>query len=89
MRATTKPRHSPHELAMAELHRTADAGRRRSLQHARERVTNASQHLRDGATYDGAELRPFEGRPGALDAFAWPSRYGNRLVYRDGREEMP
>ncbi len=28
-------------------------------------------------------------RPGALDAFAWPSRYGSRLVYRDGREEMP
>ena len=35
--------------------------------------------------YDGAELRT-PVRPGALDAFAWPSRYGSRLVYRDGRE---
>lgn len=25
-------------------------------------------------TYDGAELRPFEGRPGAMDAYALPSR---------------
>ncbi len=82
MRATTKPRHSPHELAMADLHRTAASGRRRSLQHARERVTNASQHLRDPGTYDGAELRPFEGRPGAMDAFALPSLIGVRRVWR-------
>ncbi len=83
MRATTKPRHSPHELAMAELHRTADAGRRRSLQHARERVTNASQHLRDGgATYDGAELRPFDGRPGAMDAYGLPSLIAGQRVWR-------
>lgn len=67
---------------MAELHRTADAGRRRSLQHARERVTNASQHLRDGATYDGAELRPFEGRPGAMDAYGLPSLIQGRRVWR-------
>lgn len=82
MRTTTQPRRGPHELAMAELHRTADAGRRRSLQHARERVTNASQHLRDPGTYDGAELRPFEGRPGAMDAFALPSLIGVRRVWR-------
>lgn len=25
-------------------------------------------------TYDGAELRPFAGRPGAMDAFSMPSR---------------
>jgi hypothetical protein len=25
-------------------------------------------------TYDGAELRPFEGRPGAMDAYKLPSK---------------
>ena len=34
--------------------------------------------------YDGAELRPFAGRPGAMDAFELPSlRFGER-VYRRG-----
>lgn len=37
--------------------------------------------------YTGAELRPYEGRPGAMDAFALPSRMGRRLVWRDGRVE--
>lgn len=36
-------------------------------------------------TYTGAELRPFEGRPGANQALALPSRFGNLLHYRDGR----
>ena len=30
-------------------------------------------------TYDGAELRPYVGRPGAMDAFAKPSRMGDSL----------
>lgn len=34
--------------------------------------------------YVGDELRPYEGRPGAMDAFALPSRMGSRLVYRSG-----
>jgi hypothetical protein len=33
------------------------------------RVTNATT----SGSYDGRELRPFEGRPGAMDAFALPS----------------
>ena len=37
--------------------------------------------------YDGSELRPFEGRPGAMDAFNLPSRIGARRIYRDGRVE--
>lgn len=45
------------------------------------RISNASS--RD--VYDGAELRPFEGRPGAADALTIPSRVNNRLHYRDGR----
>ena len=40
-------------------------------------------HAPSGA-YDGAELRPYEGRPGAMDAFALPSRMGSRLHYRSG-----
>ena len=35
--------------------------------------------------YDGAELRPFDGRPGAMDAYSLPSRMGDRRVhYRTG-----
>lgn len=32
--------------------------------------------------YDGRELRPYEGRPGAMDAFALPSLQGGELVPR-------
>lgn len=28
----------------------------------------------EGDPYDGAELKPFDGRPGAMDAFRLPSR---------------
>ncbi len=35
--------------------------------------------------YDGKELRPYEGRPGANDALALPSRIGTELRYRDGK----
>lgn len=36
--------------------------------------------------YDGKEMRPYDGRPGSNDALALPSRIGNTLHYRDGRE---
>lgn len=36
-------------------------------------------------SYKAPELRPFDGRPGAMDAFALPSRMGKALFYRDGR----
>lgn len=38
-------------------------------------------------TYSGAELQPFSGRPGAMDAYALPSRTSDRRIYRDGRVE--
>ena len=38
-------------------------------------------------TYAGAELQPFSGRPGAMDAYALPSLVGGRRVPRDGRVE--
>lgn len=42
------------------------------------------------SSYQGRELQPYQGRPGAMDAFSLPSRMGNWLHYRDGRvEHMP
>lgn len=38
-------------------------------------------------SYKAPELWPFDGRPGAMDAFALPSRMGKVLYYRDGRME--
>lgn len=37
--------------------------------------------------YDGKEMQPYQGRPGANDAMNLPSRMGNLLHYRDGRTE--
>ena len=39
-------------------------------------------------TYAGAELQPFSGRPGAMDAYALPSRTFDKREYRDGRVEV-
>lgn len=41
--------------------------------HPREALPPASD-LWDRGVYNGLELRPFTGRPGAMDAFALPSR---------------
>ncbi len=38
-----------------------------------------------GQHYNGAELRPYSGRPGANDALALPTRMGKTLHYRDGK----
>jgi len=38
-------------------------------------------------SYKAPELRPFDGRPGAMDAFALPSQMGKVLYSRDGRME--
>ena len=32
-----------------------------------------AEHHRKAAPYNGAELRPYEGRPGAIDAYQLPS----------------
>lgn len=41
-------------------------------------------HRESRGLYDGAELREYQGRPGAMDCFDLPSRMGDRLFYRDG-----
>ena len=52
---------------------------------ATARAIIANSNMR--GTYTAPELRPFEGRPGAMDAFSLPSRRFDRRVYRDGRVE--
>lgn len=44
-----------------------------SLQRTRN-VTPSPYHGEPGSTYGGEELRPFTGRPGAMDAYRLPSR---------------
>lgn len=39
-------------------------------------VTNANSK----GTYTGRELAPYDGRPGAMDAFRLPSRIGSQLI---------
>lgn len=37
-------------------------------------------------TYDGAELRPFTGRPGSMDAYALPSMHMGQTHKRGERK---
>ena len=52
----------------------------------KQRIPNTSKVVGNG-TYDGAELRKSVERPGADDHLKYPSRYNDRLHYRDGRVE--
>ena len=68
MQATKIPSH---------LHRKAEP-----LATARETVRRARAHL-SSSEYQCPELRPYEGRPGAMDAFALPSLInGQRRAHR-------
>jgi hypothetical protein len=40
------------------------------------------------AKYDGKELLPYTGRPGAMDAFKMPSLMHYGLVYRKDLEDL-
>lgn len=49
------------------------------------RTITAPRHISNASTrgsYDGAELRPYQGRPGAMDAFALPSLMAGVRVWR-------
>lgn len=64
----------------------ASANKQRWKEHKATKA--ASRTLVDAGSrqpYDGAELRPYTGRPGAMDAYALPSRMGDKRVhYRTG-----
>ena len=70
-------------------YRISAAGRRELLQAPRAHGAivpsgTAPAPIRHPGTYDGAELRPYQGRPGAMDAFALPSLINGRRVGRGG-----
>lgn len=69
--------------------RQAEAARKRAARVRPDQVgpvpiSNATAR----GVYDGAELRPYAGRPGAMRAFDLPSRVEARRYYRDGRIEI-
>lgn len=39
-----------------------------------------------GGHYEGNELKAYDGRPGAMDAFKLPSLFMGRRVYRDANK---
>ena len=43
----------------------------------KQQKATAPQINKMAGSYDGAELRPYTGRPGAMDAFTKPSLVGN------------
>lgn len=65
-------------LAAANKQRWKD---HKTTKAASRTLVNAGSHQ----PYDGAELRPYAGRPGAMDAYSLPSRQGDsRVHYRTG-----
>ncbi|WOI43759.1 hypothetical protein [Acidovorax sp. BLS4] len=54
------------------------------INHTRRPAAQPIHAVKSGH-YQGAELRPFQGRPGANQANALPSRVGRRLHHPDGR----
>lgn len=47
-------------------------------------VSRNSRNVWSWGDYEGDELKPFEGRPGAMDAFTLPSRRDDCLHWPDG-----
>ena len=45
------------------------------------------QEVMQRGSYQCPELRPYEGRPNAMDAYNLPSLINGRRVWRDGRVE--
>ena len=74
--------------ARGDTHYRISAAGRRELLHAPRAhgaivpSGTAPAPIRHPGTYDGAELRPYQGRPGAMDAFALPSLINGRRVGR-------
>ena len=72
---------TPQHIAATGLLQARARAQHRSRERAAERISNAGMR----ETYDGAELRPFDQRAGAMQAFALPSVINGRVVARGGR----
>ncbi len=72
----------------AALHAHDAAARRQAAIAAYGSAVAQPRTTRCTGTYNGAELRPSVTRPGAMDAFALPSRVGQRLFFRSGAVEV-
>lgn len=57
----------------------------RGAPHLRQEKARRAEVVRNAATYHGTETTEPSIRPGSMDAFALPSRIGDRLYWPDGR----
>lgn len=74
-----------------EAHRRSERARSLEARRRNRLVHEPTTYQRTAPAIDGEpkgyrcpELRPFDGRPGAMQAFDLPSRMNNRLHHRDG-----
>ena len=78
-RLTFKDTSAPEQGTRVEQYAMrAVAAKRRQAQSKADTYTHALKR----STYNGAELRPYDGRPGSLDFLALPSLMGSRRIYR-------
>ncbi|WP_382155348.1 hypothetical protein [Hydrogenophaga sp. ANAO-22] len=57
----------------------------RGAPHLRQEQVRRTELMRQAASYHGTETTQPSNRPGSMDAFALPSRIGDRLFWPDGR----
>ena len=74
-----------HQYQRSPIERAADHLRRVRERSAARQANVPISNASNTQPYDDAELRPFSGRTGAMDAYALPSRMGERLVYPRGQ----
>lgn len=75
---TFKAASAPEQGNAAEQYAMRALAKRRQS----DRTATAVSLSRMAGTYNGAELQPYQGRPGSLDFLALPSLMGKRRVYR-------
>jgi hypothetical protein len=52
------------------------------LRQAQRGTSITDAYVKKAAIYNGAELKPYQGRPGSLDFLAMPSLIGHKRIYR-------
>lgn len=73
--------HGRHALSFAN--RQVGLRKMKPTTAAARKITNSQTR----EPYVAVELRPYTGRPGAMDAHQLPSLFGNTLHWRDGRKQ--